>query len=77
MEDERIIELFFERSESAVGELDGKYGALCRALSRKIVGSAQDAEECVNDAYLGVWNTVPPERPSPLAAYVCKIVRNI
>lgn len=77
MEDGQIIELFFARSESAVGELDAKYGGMCRRLSRNIVGSAQDAEECVNDAYLGVWNAVPPERPSPLAAYLCKIVRNL
>ncbi len=77
MEDGQIIELFFERSEDAVGELDAKYGALCRRLSWSIVGSARDAEECVNDAYLGVWNAVPPERPSPLAAFLCKIVRNL
>lgn len=77
MEDGQIIELFFARSESAIGELDAKYGALCRRLSWSIVGSAQDAEECVNDAYLGAWNAVPPERPSPLAAYLCKIVRNL
>lgn len=77
MEDGQIIELFFARSESALGEMDAKYGGMCRRLSRNIVGSAQDAEECVNDAYLGVWNAVPPERPSPLAAYLCKIVRNL
>lgn len=77
LEDERIIELFSARSESAIEAMDGKYGGLCRTLSRRITGSERDAEECVNDAYLGVWNTVPPERPSPLAAYLCKIVRNV
>lgn len=76
-EDERIIELLFERSEQALRELDIKYGKVCRKLSLNIVNSQQDAEECVNDAYLGMWNAVPPTRPKPLLAYLCKIVRNI
>lgn len=77
MEDEKIIELFFARSEQAIGELDAKYGALCRKLASGILNDRRDAEECVNDAYLGVWNAVPPERPSPLAAYLCRVVRNL
>ena len=77
MEDEAIIDLFFARSEQAIRELDGKYGALCRTLSYNIVGNRQDAEECVNDAYLGAWNTIPPARPRPLLSYLAKIVRNL
>lgn len=77
MEDGAIIELFFARSERAIRELDGKYGRLCRGLARNILGSAQDAEECVNDAYLGVWNAIPPARPDPLPAFLCRIVRNL
>ena len=77
MDDERIIELFFERSEEAVKALNIKYGRVCYSLSYNIVGNAQDAEECVNDAYLGTWNAIPPARPNPLLAFVCKIVRNI
>lgn len=77
MDDEKIIELFFERSEQAIRELDIKYGKICRRLSYNIVNSRQDAEECVNDAYLGAWNAIPPAKPDPLAAYLCKIVRNI
>lgn len=77
MEDSRIIALFEERSEQAVEELAKKYGALCRTVAGNILGSAQDAEECVNDAYLGVWNTVPPQKPDPLLTYVCRIVRNL
>lgn len=77
MEDEKIIDLFFERSEQAIQELDIKYGQFCHKLSYNIVNSRQDAEECVNDAYLGAWNTIPPARPNPLLTYVCKIVRNI
>lgn len=77
MEDEKIVDLFFERSEQAIRELDKKYGKLCRRLSRNIVNNAQDAEECVSDAYLGAWNAIPPARPNPLPGYLCKIVRNI
>lgn len=77
IDDKRIIELFFDRSEKALVELDIKYGKLCHTLSHNILNSRQDAEECVNDAYLGVWNTVPPAKPDPLRAYLCKVVRNI
>lgn len=51
MEDAQIIELFFARSEDAISELDKKYGKLCHKLADNILASAQDAEECVNDAY--------------------------
>lgn len=77
MDDEKIIELFFARSEQAIGELDVKYGKLCHNLSHNILGNHADAEECVNDAYLGAWNAIPPAKPNPLQAYICKIVRNI
>ncbi|MCD8066106.1 MAG: RNA polymerase sigma factor [Oscillospiraceae bacterium] len=77
IDDERIIELFFARSEQGIRELDLKYGGACRALAVNILGNVQDAEECVNDVYLGVWNAVPPTRPNPLLTYVCKIVRNV
>lgn len=75
--DEKIIELFFERSEQAIQELNKKYGKLCHNLSYNIVNNRQDAEECVNDAYFGAWNAIPPARPNPLLTYLCKIVRNI
>lgn len=77
IEDGKIIELFFRRSEQAIRELDEKYGKVCRKLSHNIVNNRQDAEECVNDAYLGAWNAIPPAKPSPLLTYICKIVRNI
>lgn len=77
MEDEKIIELFFARSEQGIRELDGKYGKACSRLSYNIVNDTQDAEECVNDAYLGAWNAIPPARPNPLLSYILKIVRNI
>lgn len=69
--------MFFERSEQSIQELDIKYGKVCHRLSYNILGNRQDAEECVNDAYLGAWNTIPPTKPNPLLTYVCKIVRNI
>ena len=77
MDDKEIIELFFKRNQQAIQELDMKYGKICRNLSFNIVRSKQDAEECVNDAYLGAWKTIPPERPNPLLSYIVKIVRNI
>lgn len=77
IEDEKIIELFSQRSEEAIRELDIKYGKVYQKLSYNIVNNRQDAEECVNDAYLGTWNAIPPAKPDPLLTYVCKIVRNI
>ena len=77
MNDERIIELFFERSEQALKELDEKYGRVCHKVSYNILNNQQDVEECVNDAYLGTWNAIPPAKPNPLLAFVLKIVRNI
>lgn len=77
MEDEKIIELFFARSEQAIKELDTKYGKMCYRLSYNILHNDLDAEECVNDAYLGTWNAIPPERPNPLLTFLCKIVRNL
>ena len=77
MDDERIIELFFERSESAITELDKKYGKVFEALSFRILNNHTDVEECINDSYFATWNTIPPTHPNPLRAFVCKIVRNI
>ena len=76
MEDSKIIELFFERSEQAIIELSKKYDRLCNKIAKNILGNSLDAEECVNDTYLGVWNTIPPQNPNPLITYVCRIVRN-
>lgn len=75
MEDAQIIELFFARSEDAISELDKKYGKLCHKLADNILASAQDAEECVNDAYLSTWNAIPPQRPESLPAFVGTLVR--
>ena len=77
MDDSKIIELFFERSEQAIIELSKKYGSACDRVAYNILNNRSDAEECVNDAYLAVWNAIPPQRPDPLLSYVCRIVRNL
>ena len=77
MDDSKIIELFYERSEQAIVELSKKYGATCHKIAVNILKNDLDAQECVNDTYLGAWNTIPPQKPNPLSAYICRIVRNI
>ena len=64
MEDSKIVALFFARSEQAIAELSNKYGNLCMRIANNILGNHQDSEECVNDAYLGAWNTIPPQKPT-------------
>lgn len=76
MKDGEIIELFFLRSERAISELDLKYGRICRRIAFNILNNLEDAEECTNDTYLGIWNSIPPESPDPLAAYVFKTAKN-
>lgn len=77
MDDKRIVGLFLERSEQAIEAVSRKYGKLCHYIARGIVASDADAAECVNDAYLALWNTVPPERPESLRAYLTRLLRNI
>ena len=77
LEDCKIIDLFYERSEQAIAELDLKYGSIVRRTANNILKNTRDAEECTNDTYLGVWNTVPPQRPNPLVSYTCRIARNL
>ena len=77
MEDERIITLYFDRSESAIAETDRKYGRLCFDVANRILCSRPDSEECVSDTYLGVWNAIPPTRPQSFRAFLIRITRNI
>lgn len=77
MEDSQIIELFLERSHTAIEQLSDKYGKLCHHIAYTILHNYQDAEECENDAYLNAWLSIPPAKPENLKAYVCKITRNI
>ena len=77
MDDEQIIELFWQRSEDAITALDAKYGRLCHVLSYQLTNNQQDAEECVNDALLAAWNAIPPSRPQHLGPFLGKITRNL
>ncbi len=77
MNDERIVELLWERDESALNELLSRYGRYLRAIALRITGSAEDAEECVNDALDAAWNSIPPHRPEALSAYLAKLVRRV
>lgn len=76
MDDGRIIALFFERSENAIQQTKEKYGAACMHLLRNLLQNELDAEECANDVYLALWNTIPPQRPEPFLTYLLKIARN-
>lgn len=77
MEDSKIIELYFARNEDAIRYTDMAYGRRLRRLADNIVSSQEDAEESVNDTYLKAWNTIPPQKPSHLFAYLAKICRNV
>lgn len=77
MDDRRIIELFWERDPEAIREANRKYGAYCLSIAGRILKSPEDSEECLNDAWLRVWNAIPPERPARLRMYLAKIIRNI
>lgn len=77
MNDQKIIDLLFDRSEVALGHLQTKFGKYCHTIAYNVLGNESDAQECVNDAYLSVWNSIPPDRPKNLAVYIGHITRNI
>lgn len=77
MEDSRIIDLYFERSENAISETNQKYGSYCNTIAFNILQNHEDSEECKNDTYLKLWNTIPPTRPSHFKAFIAKITRNL
>ncbi len=76
-DDEQIIALYWARNEAAIASTAEKYGHLCMSIALNILHNEQDAEECTNDTYLSLWNTIPPERPKSLTAYICRLCRNI
>ena len=76
MEDSEIIQLFWDRDETALSAVSEKYGRYCTAIARNMTGNEQTAEECVNDMLLELWEVIPPNRPKHLAAFVCEVVRN-
>jgi len=77
VEDLDIIELFFQRSEQAIAETQQKYGKFCRKLALDLLREERDAEECVNDTWQAAWQTIPPQRPRMLGAYLGRITRNL
>ena len=77
MDDSKIVDLFWERSEEAILRSDEKYGRYCRGIAQNILGSPEDSEECVNDTWLNAWNSIPPQRPERLSTYLGKITRNL
>lgn len=76
MTDTEIIDLYFARSESAIEATRAAYGAYCHAIALRILGSEEDAEECLSDVWLRVWNAVPPERPASLKGWLGVVTRN-
>lgn len=77
MDDATIIDLFWARDEGAVSAAQSKYGAYCRTIALGILADSRDADECVNDAMLRLWNAIPPERPHSLRAFLGRITRNL
>lgn len=76
MDDKKIIELFFSRSEQAIAETKLKYNSLCMKVANAILYNSEDAEECVSSSYLKLWNAIPPKNPESFCGYLCKVVRN-
>ena len=75
MEDKRIVELYWKRSEIAIEETNKKYGRYIKSIAMNILGSESDAEEAINDTYLDMWNTIPPNKPQELSTFLGKIAR--
>ncbi len=77
MDDNQIINLFFQRNEDAINAVDEKYGSKLNALAANILQSREDGLECVNDMYMKAWNSIPPARPEYLFAFLATSARNI
>lgn len=75
MDDELIVRLFYDRDESAITEAKKRYESYCMYIACNILHSRQDAEECVNDALLAAWNSIPPQKPENLRSYLGKLIR--
>lgn len=77
MEDEAIIKLYWQRDENAIYETSVKYGKLCWRIAKNILLAREDCEECVNDTYLGVWRSIPEQRPARFPPFIGRITRNL
>lgn len=77
MEDKDIVELYWKRDEQAIKETKNMYGRYCHSIAYNILHNNEDAEECVNDTYMGAWNSMPPHKPELLSSFLGRITRNI
>lgn len=77
MDDSAIVQLYFDRSETAISETDRKYGPYCYSIAYNVLANNEDAQECVSDTYLSAWNAMPPRRPSILSTFLGKITRRL
>lgn len=77
MEDRQIVELYWNREETAIAESSHKYGNYCYAVAENILDNREDSEECVNDTWLRAWNVMPPQRPTRLQIFFAKITRHL
>ena len=77
MEDNTIIDLYWNRSEEAITQTDVKYGRYCYSIAYNILSNQEDAEESVSDTYMAAWNHIPPTRPNVLSTFLGRITRNI
>lgn len=77
MDDHQIIDLYWQRDDSAIRETSTKYGAYCFSIAEHILNCREDSEECVNDTWLHTWNSIPPQRPNVFRMYLAKITRNL
>jgi RNA polymerase sigma-70 factor (ECF subfamily) len=77
MDDNKIIDLFWQRQEEGLAEASHKYTGYCHSIAYRILGNNEDAEECVADTWLRAWNAIPPARPNRLSTFLGKITRNL
>lgn len=77
MEDTQIVDLYWQRDERAILETQKKYGKFCYGIAKNILSSHEDAEECVNDAWRNVWESIPPQRPTRFRPWLGKVIRNL
>ena len=77
MDDAKIVQLYWDRSEQAIPATADKYDSYCTSIANNVLGNREDAEECVNDTYMNAWNSMPPRRPNILSTFLGKITRNL
>lgn len=77
MDDQKLIDLFWQRSPDAIGETAKKYGNYCYRIAYHVLANAEDSEECVNDTYFKVWESIPPTRPTRFSAFIGRITRHL